>query len=177
MEFDVFALCIKFLFTHRRCTSTDADNDELCPYDGEQIYDGPNHYFGRGFLCSFYDDEPYDNIFRIPMMIWMSPTFSARHSDVAERLRNAVDRQFCSDDLPFLIYDLADIDFNYNDKSRSLISDIYTPHKTVIVEYLNGLLNEFVKRNEFVRINNICHKTAAKIEKYLLSLHFEKVTR
>ena len=101
---------------------------------GEQIYDGPNHYFGRGFLCSFYDDEPYDNIFRIPVMIWMSPTFSARHSDAALRLRNAVDRQFCSDDLPFLLYDLAGIDFNYNDKSRSLIHDLYIPHKTIIAD-------------------------------------------
>ena len=101
---------------------------------GEQIYDGPNHYFGRGFLCSFYDDEPYDNIFRIPVMIWMSSSFSARHSDAALRLRNAVDLQFCSDDLPYLLYDLAGIDFNYNDKSRSLINDLYIPHKTIIAD-------------------------------------------
>ena len=67
-------------------------------------------------------------------MIWMSPTFSARHSDAALRLRNAVDRQFCSDDLPFLLYDLAGIDFNYNDKSRSLIHDLYIPHKTIIAD-------------------------------------------
>lgn len=98
---------------------------------GEQIYDGPGHYFGRSF-GSARDPESLRNVFQVPLVVWLSDAYRQRHPDVAGLLRHRAHWPVCTADLPYLLYDLAFIGFNYHQPERSLASPAFRPHATRI---------------------------------------------
>lgn len=97
---------------------------------GENIYDGKSLTYGRKFDNS-NKEEVYENINRIPFLVWCSDMFIAKHPEKFESLKLSSDKMFCSDDIPFLLFDIASIDMNYNNESRSLIGEKYVPHHTI----------------------------------------------
>lgn len=95
---------------------------------GEQIYDGAKHYFGRDFGTPD-DAETVRNVYQIPFVVWCSDTFKHDHPGKFKAISQAVSRSVCSADVAYLLFDLADLDFNYNDQKRSVISPSFVPHK------------------------------------------------
>lgn len=98
---------------------------------GEQIYDDDNHYFGRVF-GSDKDKTTLKNVYQVPLMIWCSNLFIQQHPDKYNAIMASVNRSVCIDDIAYLMFDLADIDFNFNKPSRSMINSSYHAHETVI---------------------------------------------
>lgn len=99
---------------------------------GENLYDDRGHHFGRTFgSCS--DPGVRRAVYEIPLMIWCSDLFLARRPDTAARIRRSTGRPFCLADVPYLLYDLAGIDFNYNRPDRSVIGDRFAQH-TILLE-------------------------------------------
>lgn len=94
---------------------------------GEQIYDGPNKNFGRSF-GSMIDLETLHNVYEVPFLIWCSNTFKENNEEIFKAIKNKSDKYICIDDISYLLFELASIDFNHNEKSRSYINDDYNPH-------------------------------------------------
>ncbi len=94
---------------------------------GEQIYDKPSCYFGRGFGSS-HDSETFKAVYEVPFMVWCSDLFIRHNGEVYRRLKKAIHHNICTADLPYLLFDIADIDFNYNNPSRSFIDSTFVPH-------------------------------------------------
>ena len=98
---------------------------------GENIFDGKTHTIGR-LSPNSTEEETKDNINRIPFVVWCSDTFIAKHPEKYESLKSSSNKMFCSDDIPYLLLDIASIDSNYNNESRSLINKKYIPHHTIM---------------------------------------------
>lgn len=98
---------------------------------GENVYDGKSLTLGR-LAFNSTEEETNENINRIPFVVWCSDTFITNHPDKYESLKTSSDKMFCSDDIPYLLLDIASIDSNYNNEKRSLISKKYIPHHTNI---------------------------------------------
>ncbi len=98
---------------------------------GEQIYDDGDLVYGRIF-GSQQSEATLKNVYQIPLMIWCSKTYLSAHPDDFNRLRQAADATICSADLPYLLYDLAGIDFNYHRPEKSFISSTFHPHQTIL---------------------------------------------
>lgn len=97
---------------------------------GEQIYDDDNHYFGRVF-GSDKEKTTLKNVYQVPFMIWCSNQFIQQHPDKYNAITASVNRSVCIDDIAYLMFDLADIVFNFNKPSRSIINSSYHAHETV----------------------------------------------
>lgn len=80
---------------------------------GEQIYAGPNLYFGRSFGGPS-DEETVERVFRIPMFVWTSETFEEKHPDCLQVLREKADAPFSNADTPWLLFSLAGISLSVN---------------------------------------------------------------
>lgn len=98
---------------------------------GEQIYDEPSHYFGRGF-DTIHKEETIKAVYEVPFMIWCSTEYINRHEDVVKIIQDIKDCEICTADVAYLLFDIADIDFNYNIKSKSLIDNLFIPHNVII---------------------------------------------
>ncbi|RAP49053.1 MAG: hypothetical protein BZ133_08555 [Methanosphaera sp. SHI613] len=94
---------------------------------GEQIYDGNHHFFGRTF-GSTKDVETLSNVYEVPFLIWYSDLFEERHKELVTSIRQASDKSICIDDIAYLLFELASIDFNYHQSNRSYIHSGYIPH-------------------------------------------------
>lgn len=98
---------------------------------GEQIYDGPEHYFGRTF-GSIKDKTSLLNVYQVPLMIWFSDSYRLHHSDLVSTLQQRADVSFCIADLPYLLYDLGCISFNFHQPKRSIADKDYRQHVTQV---------------------------------------------
>lgn len=98
---------------------------------GEQIYDDAEHVYGRMF-GSQQSKATLKNVYQIPLMIWCSDIYQKRHSDDFRQLSEARDREICAADIPYLLYDLAGINFNYHHQERSFIHPSFQPHQTIL---------------------------------------------
>ena len=98
---------------------------------GEQIYDDAEHIYGRMF-GSQQSEATLKNVYQVPLMIWCSDTYRAKHPDDFERLSEARDREVCAADIPYLLYDLAGINFNYHHPERSFIHPSFQSHQTIL---------------------------------------------
>mgnify|MGYP002859730615 CR=1 FL=1 len=95
---------------------------------GEQVYEGPQRYFGRGF-GSTDDEVTLKSIYEVPFMVWCSDSFISKHADKYAALKHSTPEPLCTADVAFLLFDLADIDFNYNVKQKSFIDAGYRQHE------------------------------------------------
>lgn len=98
---------------------------------GEQIYDEPSHLFGRGFDTKD-KEETIKAVYQIPFMIWCSNEYINKSKEVVKAIREVKDNEICTADIAYLLFDIADIDFNYNIKSKSFIDNSFVPHKVII---------------------------------------------
>ena len=80
---------------------------------GEQIYAGPQLYFGRSF-GSQAEKETYERVFRIPMFVWASEQFEEKHPYRLQAIRDKADVPFSNADIPQLLFFLAGISLNIN---------------------------------------------------------------
>jgi heptose-I-phosphate ethanolaminephosphotransferase len=98
---------------------------------GEQIYDAPLNYYGRGFGSG---DKEYTRkaVYEVPFMVWCSPQFMNESNDLSMALRAAQSKPICIADVAYLLFDLAGIDFNFNVKTRSVLNSKYKPHRVSI---------------------------------------------
>ena len=98
---------------------------------GEQIYDDAEHVYGRMF-GSLQSKATLKNVYQVPFMVWCSNTYQTKHPDDFQRLSEARDKVVCTADLPYLLYDLAGIDFNYHHPERSFIHPSFQSHQTIL---------------------------------------------
>lgn len=100
---------------------------------GEQIYDDKRLVYGR----KFGNDEPMEAIkceYEIPFMIWCSRSFQQQHAALYQQIFEAVDKPFCSDDIPYLLFDLADIRSSITDSTRSVINYAFKPRQRIVMD-------------------------------------------
>lgn len=103
------------------------------PDHGECVYNGNGVTYGRQ-LDNCTDLNRRKNTYEIPMMIWCSDSYKMYNKDVFDRIDSARLRTFCLADIPYLIYDLAGVDFNYNQSHKSIISPLFIPHDIYLDE-------------------------------------------
>ena len=99
---------------------------------GEQVYDDKRLIYGR----KFGNEELMEAIkceYEIPFMIWCSRSFQQQHTDLYQRILESVDKPFCSDDIPYLLFDLADIRSSVTDSTRSVIHPAFQPRQRKIM--------------------------------------------
>lgn len=109
------------------------DKDAVIIYisdHGEQIYDSQKHYYGRSF-GSCHEKETIDNVYSIPFMIWCSNNFIENHKEKFNNMNLSTDKQFCVADIPYLLFDLADLNSNFNNPTKSIINSGYSPHEII----------------------------------------------
>lgn len=100
------------------------DKDAIVIYlsdHGEEVYDYRNH-MGRSHE-PIVTPERAKYQFEVPFMIWMSDKYKENHPDVVAQVERSVDRPFMIDDLPHLMLDLAGIECEWFDPTRSVIND------------------------------------------------------
>lgn len=96
---------------------------------GESVFDNGIRSYGRA--PGSRDIHRVKNELHVPMWIWVSDKFINSDKKRYEKILNSSSRPFCTADIPYLLYDLIGLDFNFNDKTKSLISDTFVPHETV----------------------------------------------
>jgi len=106
------------------------DQDAIIVYlsdHGEEVHDYRN-YTGRTPTTKL-TPEICKYQFEIPFMIWMSDTYKENHPDVVNQVESSLDKPFMIDDLPHLILDIAGIDCEWFDPTRSLINEKYNVNR------------------------------------------------
>lgn len=97
---------------------------------GENIFDGKGHRFGR--IGNVFDEESMYNLRQIPFMIWCSDTFICSRPEKYNAIKYASNLPLCLDDVAYMLFDLAGINFNYFKPERSALNSQYHPHKTAL---------------------------------------------
>ncbi|MBQ9146524.1 MAG: phosphoethanolamine transferase [Rikenellaceae bacterium] len=93
---------------------------------GEEIHDYRN-FTGREAAKLTPEICKYQ--FEIPFMIWMSDKYKENHPDVVKQVEGSLDKPFMIDDLPHLMLDIAGIDCEWFDPTRSLINEKYNVNR------------------------------------------------
>ena len=109
-----------------------ADRDCLVIYlsdHGEEVYDYRD-FVGHG-NASMASDIRYQ--LRVPLMIWMSPTYVERRPEVAERVFRSVHLPVSTNDVSHLILDMAGISNSFFLPERSVIHPKYEKYRHRIV--------------------------------------------
>lgn len=88
---------------------------------GEEVYDYRD-LMGRSHE-PIVTPERAKYQFEIPFMIWMSDKYKQNRPDMVARIERSVDRPYMIDDLPHLMLDLAGIECEWFDPTRSIIND------------------------------------------------------
>ena len=136
----------------KRLTVAQYDNATLY---NDHVIDEIIRKFGDGDCCIVYfsdhGEEAYDcrdfvghgnsmlakernYQLRVPLLVWMSPTYRERRPELAARVMKAVHQPVSTDDLPHLFLDLAGIDGGYLNPRRSVANSLYdkTRHRIVL---------------------------------------------
>ena len=101
-----------------------------CSDHGEQIYDDNRHLLGRTF--GNLGPLPIKCMHEIPFMIWVSDKFKEAHPEKVKQIAGAVNQPFSNDDICYLLFDLADIDFKGNQPDRSVINPLFKPRHRIL---------------------------------------------
>lgn len=98
---------------------------------GEQVFDDERHKIARTATdITLADVKP---LHEIPFIIWASNQFKKEHPDKVKAIEDAVSRPFSNDDIPYLLFDLADIDFEGNRPERSVINSQYHSKNRILI--------------------------------------------
>ncbi len=110
------------------------DKDAIIIYlsdHGEEIHDYRN-FIGRTPTANL-TPEICKYQFEIPFMIWMSDKYKATHPEVVKQIESSLYKPFMIDDLPHLMLDIAGIDCEWFDPTRSLINERYNSNRKRLV--------------------------------------------
>lgn len=88
---------------------------------GEEIYDYRD-YMGRSHEPIITSDMA-KCVFEVPFFIWVSDKYKQAHPDIVGRIENSINKPYVIDDVPHLLLDLAGIQCDEFEPSRSLISN------------------------------------------------------
>ena len=86
---------------------------------GEEVYD-IRGYRGHG-TAKYTPDIRYQ--LRVPFWIWLSDKYKEEYPLVADKLRKALGLHVKTDDIPYFLLELADIDTEWMKPDRSFITD------------------------------------------------------
>lgn len=119
----------------KRVITSFAHEDAVLVYfsdHGEQLYDDSRNVYGRTF--GIFSRERIKSINEIPFIIWVSDSYRKNHPDKLKLISNAINRPFSNDDIPYLLLDLANIDFKGNKPERSVINQNFKSHDRILIE-------------------------------------------
>lgn len=98
----------------------------------DEVYDYRNHY-GRSHEPIIIKRRAKHQ-YEIPFMIWVSDKYKDNHPVLIDKIATSVDRPFMTDDLPHLMLELAGINCEWFEPSRSLINDKYNINRKRLLE-------------------------------------------
>ena len=98
---------------------------------GDEVYDGNLRMFGRNH-SAMLTPEILRNEFEVPLVIWTSPRFKAKHRETVGSIVSAAGSAFATDDLPHLVLGLSCIRTSYYKPERDILSPLYRPRKRPI---------------------------------------------
>ena len=102
-----------------------------CPDHGEELFDGSG-VWGRTYPAVMSDAELH-NQFEIPFWIWCSERFFDTYPEMIDRLQQAKDLPFMTDDLPHLLLQLTGVYSDFYEANRSPLSDTYNAKRKRVV--------------------------------------------
>ena len=83
-------------------------------------------------MTHYYTDDERNEIIRLYKSLRKSIDDIISNEDVVKIIQDIKDCEICTADVAYLLFDIADIDFNYNIKSKSLIDNLFIPHNVII---------------------------------------------
>ena len=102
---------------------------------GEEVYDYRD-YMGRSHEAVITANVA-KYVYNVPFFIWMSDKYMKVHPDIAESFVNSKDKPYMIDDIPHLLLDLAGIECDLYEPSRSFINEEYSYPKRLINESMH----------------------------------------
>lgn len=113
------------------------DKDAIVIYisdHGEEVFGpGARHFCGR-MHDAVIDKRLADEEFRIPMWIYCSPKYRARHRDVYNAIRGAKSKRYMTDALSHMLLGLAGIHTPYYNPKYDLLSPQYDENRKRIIK-------------------------------------------
>jgi heptose-I-phosphate ethanolaminephosphotransferase len=92
---------------------------------GEDVYED-NNFMGHG-TCS-------KNVHEIPFLIWTSDRYKQNHPGTIEKIANSLQRPYMTDDIANTILELAGLNCEYFDKTRSIINRDFIARRTRMLD-------------------------------------------
>lgn len=125
------------------------DEDVIIVYlsdHGDEVYDYRDS-FGRSHESIITKQRAMCQ-YEVPFMIWMSDKYKETHRGLVNQIEESVNRPFMTDDLPHLMLDLAGIECEWYDSSRSLINNQYNMNRKRLLEDSKQDYDEIVENIE-----------------------------
>lgn len=98
---------------------------------GDEVYDIRDKA-GRSYNVSAEEKDIIHCQIDIPLMIYVSPTFKERNAELVEKIKAAVNKKFVADDLPHVLFDLANITTPHYVEERDILSEKYAKNRRVL---------------------------------------------
>ncbi len=94
---------------------------------GEEVHDYRN-FVGRSHESTLTPERAKYQ-FEVPFMVWISDSYKTNHPDVVTMVENAVNLPYMIDDLPHMMLDLAGIECDWFDPTRSVINSLFNANR------------------------------------------------
>lgn len=99
---------------------------------GEEVFDYRN-FAGRSLEAKI-SKEKAKYVYQVPFIIWMSRKYQDKHQYIVEKIKQSIDNPYMTDDLPHLMLDLAGIECEWFDSSRSIINENFNSNRKRLLE-------------------------------------------
>lgn len=99
------------------------DDETLVIYvsdHGEAVYDESN-------FSGHIEENPNRHMIEIPMIMWASDKFKEKYPDKIERIQDALNRPYMTDDMIHTVLDLMEIKTADYDPARSIVNEQFDP--------------------------------------------------
>lgn len=103
------------------------------PDHGEECYDGGVHFYGRMHSAEITPRLAHAE-FEIPMWIWASREYKAKHPDIWQAVRKYRKRPYMTDAMPYLLLYLAGIECPQYRDELNILSDKYNEKRPRILK-------------------------------------------
>jgi heptose-I-phosphate ethanolaminephosphotransferase len=115
-----------------------ADKDAVVIYvpdHGEEVFGpGARHFFGR-MHDAMINKRLADEEFLIPMWIYTTPRYAARHPETVAAIKAARSKRYMTDALSHLLMGLAQIHCKYYNPRYDLLSPSYDEHRPRLLKH------------------------------------------
>jgi len=101
---------------------------------GEEVYE-LRDYMGH---CSAERSPNLNYQIRVPLMVWLSPSFYAKNGQLVEALHEAEHYPICTDDIGHSIIDVAGIDTKNFAPTRSFVNKLFKKNRhRIVLNHIN----------------------------------------